>query len=289
MQRIIPSALIVLACLFAATPAAQARPTHDTLGQYLSNLKKTPNDSALRERIIKHVQKMKHAPAIPAEAIKYEGAAEYVFNDAKSEADYLEAAKQYEKALLIAPWSAMDYFNSGVAYEKAGHYNNAITQFNFYLLAAPKAPDANAVRKKIGGLEYAAEKAARESSPEAIAEKNQRTYEEWLASLDGARYAGKSNLQGSMFENEFVIKGTTLVWKRRVLSYAPDAKPAVPLGKWYDMAEAGGQIQIVKNQAKRVIPGLDVVSDIFTISEDGHSLTQATQTLNGQTFTYYRQ
>lgn len=39
----------------------------ETLNQYISELQKNPNDNALREKIIRHVQTMKPAPAIPEE------------------------------------------------------------------------------------------------------------------------------------------------------------------------------------------------------------------------------
>jgi len=52
-------------------------------------------------------------------------------------------------------------------------------------------------------------------------------------------------------------------------------------------------MQIVERQAKcidEVAPASwSVVSDIFTISEDGKSITHAQQATNGGTFTYYRQ
>jgi hypothetical protein len=163
---------------------AQAQSPQQILNQYVADLQKSPNDYALREKIIRHVQAMKQKPAIPAEVVKHEGAAEYAFKNAKNESDYLDSAKEYEKALLIAPWRAIDYFNCGVAYEKAGQFNKAIAQFNLYLIAAPDAQDANAVLKRIGGLEYAAGKAGRE--PAAPNKKNE--YEDWLKKIDGRKY-----------------------------------------------------------------------------------------------------
>jgi hypothetical protein len=48
-------------------------------------------------------------------------------------------------------------------------------------------------------------------------------------------------------------------------------------------------MQIVGRQAKRILPGGGYVNDIFTISEDGKSITQVSQTVNGGSFTFYRQ
>ena len=157
--RLIPFVVAMLLMVLQPMAQAQSANPQEILKQYIADLQKNPGDYALREKIIKHVQAMKPAPAVPAAVIKHEGAAEYAFKNAKSESDYLDSANEYEKALLIAPWLAIDYFNSGVAYEKAGQFKKAITQFNLYLIAAPDAQDTNAVLKRIGGLEYAAGKA----------------------------------------------------------------------------------------------------------------------------------
>jgi tetratricopeptide (TPR) repeat protein len=95
------------------------------------------------------------------------GVAEYAFKYAEVNSDYSDAAKQYEKALLLAPWLAADYFNCGVAHEKAGENQEAIRSFKFYLLAAPHADDVQTVKKRIGGLQYAAQKAEDEQNAAA--------------------------------------------------------------------------------------------------------------------------
>jgi tetratricopeptide (TPR) repeat protein len=150
---------------------AQAQSPQQTLTQYISDLQKNPNDNALREKIIRHVQGMNQKPAVPGEVIKYEGAAEYAFKSAKNESDYLASAQEFEKALLMAPWLASDYFNCGVAYERAGRFKEAINSFNFYLVSSPDAKDKDVVLKRIGGLDYADKRAAKEASQVVIAEK----------------------------------------------------------------------------------------------------------------------
>lgn len=138
---------------------AQSATSEETLRQYLADLQRNPDDSALRERIIRHVRTMSPPPSVPAEVARLEGGAEYAFKNAKTESDYLDAAKEYEKVLLVAPWLAADYFNCGMAYEKGGKPKSAIASFNLYLIAEPDARDAGAVQKRIGGLQYTAEKA----------------------------------------------------------------------------------------------------------------------------------
>jgi len=111
---------------------------------------------------------MRPVPKTPEEVAIHEGAAEYAFKNAKMDGDFEEAAKEYERALLIAPWLATNYFNCGIAYEKARKYDAAIRNLNFYLIAAPDAQDAYDVRKRIGGLKYAAKKAENEAKDATV-------------------------------------------------------------------------------------------------------------------------
>jgi len=193
-------AIVYAAALLALLPA-QAQTTNDTLNKYVSDLQKNPLDAALREKIIKLVLTMDPKPALPGEVAIHEGAAEYAFKSAKTNADFADAAQEYEKALLAAPWLAADYFNCGVAYEKAENFDAAIRNFNLYLTAAPDAQDATDVRKRIGGLKYAAEKEAKateakakESSPEAVAAEKQNDFKDLLKKIDGRTYILENEL-----------------------------------------------------------------------------------------------
>ena len=146
--------LFSLGLLTFSIQVAQAQTPHETLTQYIADLQKNPNDNALREKIIRFVQTMSPAPIVPEETVKYEGRAEAAVRNAKTPQDYLDASKEYSKALLLAPWVASYYFNLGVVLEKAGKPGEAITNLRLYLLAAPIAPDVREVQKKIAGLDY---------------------------------------------------------------------------------------------------------------------------------------
>jgi tetratricopeptide (TPR) repeat protein len=151
---------------------APAASTRDRLQQLTAQLQQSPGDQALREKIIALALTLNPKPATPDGATMAEGAAEYVSKNAKTTSDYSDAAKQYEKALLLAPWLAADYFDCGVAHEKAGETNDAIRNFKLYLLAAPNADDAQAIKKRVGGLQYAAQKTedeANRAAREAVA------------------------------------------------------------------------------------------------------------------------
>jgi hypothetical protein len=62
--------LLVAALLVPFSAGAQSSP-QQTLNQYISDLQKHPNDNALREKIIRHVQTMRPAPAVPIAAEKF--------------------------------------------------------------------------------------------------------------------------------------------------------------------------------------------------------------------------
>ena len=61
--------LLIVAAFSAETQAATPQ---ETIKRYIADLQKNPNDTALWEKIIKHVQRMKPKPATPGEKV-YEG------------------------------------------------------------------------------------------------------------------------------------------------------------------------------------------------------------------------
>lgn len=127
---------------------------HASLQQYIAVLQTNPGDQSLRAKIINLVQTIKPEPAIPQEAKDHAVRAQYAFKDAKRQADYAEAIKEYEAAVELAPWVTDYYFNLGVAQERAGQLPHAKLSFQFYLLAKPDAEDAEAVRERIVGIDY---------------------------------------------------------------------------------------------------------------------------------------
>lgn len=153
--------IFFIASLVMAASAHATNPREE-LKQLTAQLQSNPSDTALREKIIKLARTIRPAPAIPVEAERFDGRGEYAFKSAKSEADYLVAAQEFEKASNAAPWIASYYYNLGTAYEKAQRPNEAKRNFELYLLAAPDARDAREVSRRISGLEFAIEKAAAE-------------------------------------------------------------------------------------------------------------------------------
>lgn len=65
MKKISLAALVVFVLIVVFMSTVQAQSHQELLAQYISDLQNNPNDYALREKIIKHVQTMNPAPAIP--------------------------------------------------------------------------------------------------------------------------------------------------------------------------------------------------------------------------------
>jgi len=278
--------LPALAALLMGAATAQAQSPQQTLNQYVADLQKNPNDYALREKIIRHVQAMKQKPAIPEETERRMARGAAAVKGAQSKQDFLDAAAEFEKASLAAPWLPAAYYNLGITQDKADKYKEALQNLKLYLVAAPDASDARAVKGLIYEIEYRQEKAAKASSPAAVAAKKQQTYEEWLRVLDGARFFGSYNVLDSSWESELTIRGSKLYWRTSCV------RGRGCIAGWFVKCRAG-EMQIIERQAKCINEAApaswSVVSDIFTISEDGKSITHAQQTTNGGTFTYYRQ
>jgi tetratricopeptide (TPR) repeat protein len=156
----------------------QAGKLREALTHYVNALQSvsegSSKDQQLREKIISLVQKITPPPAIPDEARRYAVRGKSAITEAKSASDFEEAAREFSKALRVAPWWAESYFNRAVAQEKAGQLNEAISSLKLYLLAAPNDPDADKVKDQIYALEYKQEKAKKEMSTKRQAEEQER-------------------------------------------------------------------------------------------------------------------
>lgn len=155
----------------------------DQLVTFTSQLQKTPTDNVLREKIIKLGATMKPAPTVPDEAIRYEGRAQYAFKSAKSEADYLVAAQEYEKAVAAAPWVSGYYSDLCTIYDKVGKPEDAKRNCGFYLVALTDPDQITDAKRRIAGLEFAIEKA---NSTAAKVDTAKQEFLETLTRMDGA-------------------------------------------------------------------------------------------------------
>jgi tetratricopeptide (TPR) repeat protein len=176
MKKIWTTAILtIVLCTVSLIPTLQAQSSQDTLTQYISNLQKNPNDYALREKIIKHVQGMRQKPAIPEEARKHFIKAVTMQKEAKHAKEFEYAASSYNQALLIAPWWPEAYYNLSIALEQSGQFDAAIKALRLYIVTNPTPANARAAQDKIYAIEAKKEMAAKGSSSEATEEKKKIT------------------------------------------------------------------------------------------------------------------
>jgi len=266
MKKILRAAILTLALTFVVLPAAQAQSPQQNLNQYISDLQKNPNDYALREKIIRHVQAMKPAPAVPDEARRFMNRGMAAAEGAKTESDYKDAIQEFQKAVNSAPWLGSGYRNLAVVQDKAGLHSQAMQNLKLYLLTNPSAADAEAAKTLVDKIEYRQEKAAKESSPQAIAAKKQKEFEDWLKKIDGRRYTRRDSFE--RITQILDVKGRTLIGGFIV---EPDSPVHGPRGYTeFKRYEIRGRV--VEGPVISAPPEIISTQDIFTISEDGEKI-----------------
>jgi tetratricopeptide (TPR) repeat protein len=155
--------LLIFAFTFLALSAnAYAQSPREQLSQMVQQLQQTPNDNALREKIIKFAAGIRPAPAIPEEARRHFVKAVTLQKEAKNVADFEMVVSEYQSALSFAPWSGDTYYNLSVALEASARFSEAKNALQFYLMSGPK--DAVPAQDRIYALEAKQEKADREKS-----------------------------------------------------------------------------------------------------------------------------
>ncbi|MBI2358410.1 MAG: tetratricopeptide repeat protein, partial [Deltaproteobacteria bacterium] len=162
------------------------------------------------------MQKLSPPPSIPEEATRFSVRGEVAIKEAKSTADFGEAAKEFSKAVRVAPWWADGYINLAVAQEKAGQLSEAIRSLKLYLLASPASPDTDKVKRQIYALEYRQERAGKdavakgeEQERKRREEENQRRQQAMLISgLAGAWQTSNSRFQVSVSGKSILITKT---------------------------------------------------------------------------------
>lgn len=146
--------VMLLSFATAAAFAAPAPSAKKALEAVMAQVLKSPNEVSLREKAIALAKKAKPVPNEEAERRMARGAAAVA--DAKSPADYLAAAKEFEEATLVAPWWGDAYYNLGVAYDKGGKPVQALAALKLATLADPSSKD---VKTFLYQAEFRAEKA----------------------------------------------------------------------------------------------------------------------------------
>ena len=178
--------------LLMLSNAANAESLREQFNYMVEQLQQSPNDNALRENIIKLAPTLKPSPTLPDAAITFEGRAQFAFRSAKSEDDYLAAAREYEKAVAVAPWVLGYYADLCTIYEKAGKFEDAKRHCEFYLAGLADTAQKTDVKRRIAGLEFGIEKAnspqAREAAKQAAITLQKQRDEELIRNLEGVRF-----------------------------------------------------------------------------------------------------
>ena len=271
--------LSALFFLLFCVSIAQAQTPQATLNQYVADLRKNPNDNALREKIIRHVQTMKPAPAIPDEARKFVNRGMAAAEGAKTEKDYQDAAGEFQKAVNMAPWLGSGYRNLAVVQDKAGQYAQAIQNLKLYLLTNPPAADADAAKTLMDKIEYRQEKAAKEPQPQtrAAAAPKQNTFDDLLRKIDGRRY---TQATGQAILSVIDVRGGVIV------------RGYIDNGSYHPWTGDAGRVEIKGRET--TVPIRDQpaflkvrsVSMDFIISEDGERIAARTHFSDGDVREY---
>lgn len=205
--------IVVAISLFALAASAYAQSPREQLQQLTIQLQQSPNDNALRERIIKLALTVKPPPALPPEAERRMVRGGAAFNGATSIADYQAAATEFEQATLAAPWSGDAYYNLGVAQDKAEDYDAALRSLKLAALASPGSKDAE---KLSYAVEFRKEKAA---AARAAADTPQEREAALLRKVQGARFVTHENAPFGSSSEIFEIRDRTLVITYRLHSW----------------------------------------------------------------------
>jgi tetratricopeptide (TPR) repeat protein len=186
------SKLIIFAFAFLALDViAYAQSPREQMQQLTTQLQQTPNDNALRERIIKLGAELKPAPAVPEEARRSFVEGVNIVKLAKDVSSQNLAIGSFTEALKIAPWWGDAYYNLAVAQELTGQLNDAERTLKWFLLSNPGEGEAREAQDRIYGLSAkrklaAAEAGAKqEQADREMAAQAQRFVGDWFRDVRG--------------------------------------------------------------------------------------------------------
>ncbi len=167
------AALLVIALgLAAGFTFAQAPATDNRalLKQYAAELQKSPDDFALREKIVKLATQITPAPPIPEEARRHYVIAKTLLKDAQKPEDFNDVVAEFRSALLAAPWWGDAYGELGMILKSAGRYDEAMTALKLYVASNPGEEKARGAQDEIYIIEAKQKKASREADAQAQAQ-----------------------------------------------------------------------------------------------------------------------
>jgi len=240
---------------------ASAQSPREQFQQMVEQLQKNPGDTALREKIIKLAQEIKPAPAVPDAAVEYEGRAQFAFNNAKSNADLLAAAREYEKAVANAPWVSGYYTDLCTIYEKANKFENAKRNCEFSLIGVTDTAQITDIKRRIAGLKYGIE----QNSPSAVAEREKNNIVTWIAGLDGAQWQNNV-VEYGLCEDGYIEIHRGEIYRGSIRTRTNASCLGLKVGEgWYGLRARLDGRDFVFDSSAATYRG--------TISEDGEKIT----------------
>jgi tetratricopeptide (TPR) repeat protein len=272
--------IIFIVAFLSLAASAYAQNPREELKQMVEQLQTSPNDNALREKIIKLAAEIKPAPAVPPDARRTFVMGATYLREGKSSNDFELAVKAFQEATVAAPWWGDAYYNLSIALESAKRYDEAKTALTLYLLTQPK--DAEQVQDRLYALDakkvlavkqqeddakaQRAEVERRENSPEGRVRRD----EELIRSLDGAIFVDK---EGFGFEQQFVVSGRQLrLMNRRLAGNVCDCGGCTgPIGeiKFCQAIPLNGRVATIAPDVQKKWAGRR-----FTIAQDGRTITE---------------
>ncbi len=181
MKLMLRLVVALSACMFVVPVAAQrTQSPRAELNESIARLQKTPDDAALREKIIKLAKKVKPAPVVPEEARRAFVRGNTAFSEAKGPEDYARAIQRYDEALLVAPWWRDPYFNLAKSLELQKEYGRAIQSIKLFLLTGPSADDARKAQDYTYALEDKQEKLTKEKSEQEAVSRAEEAKYGWI-------------------------------------------------------------------------------------------------------------
>jgi hypothetical protein len=246
MNALYKVSAVSLGVLFALfTVSAPAQSPREQLDKLAAQLRTHPGDSALREKVIKLAHTVKPAPAVPEEARRMFVRGNSAFKEAKTPDEFNRVVALYNDAANLAPWWADVYFNLAKAQEQKQSYPEAIAALKFYLLAAPKAPDARDAQDKIYVLEEKAERAGKVTAEKAAAAQQTAQRKQLASTLSSqlsSMFAGKvMRAQYECTLNPNVFTGCTLA-EYKINSNWQIFNAVYPRGVLFEVSPDGDKI-----------------------------------------------
>ncbi len=183
--------------------------------QEIASVKKgSADEKRLRERCIRLALRISPPPEVPESAQRQLSRGQAALKMAQAPEDFADASREFNEALVSAPWWGEAYLNLGDSYQKAGNYRQAIAAYNWYLMAVPTAVDAREIRNAIYEMEYAYEREKKQVLQRALEDRERSAR---VRSLNGTWQNKESGtaytvaIQDGMFvarnSSGFVVKG----------------------------------------------------------------------------------